>query len=190
MEKKHIQNITETDETVTITFGKSNPEPLQEIIDDANNKAVSDINFKPTDGMVEEAVKGLAWRKEHGRGGTQVAVARATSIKNRQNLSPDVVKRMYSFFSRHEVDKQAEGFSVGEDGYPSAGRIAWALWGGDAGFSWSKRKVEEIKREEEKGKEIMETKDKKIADKDYSSTKTEKFFRTATISKKRFRRKH
>ena len=184
MEKKHIQNITETDETVTITFGKSNPEPLQEIIDDANNKAVSDINFKPTDGMVTEAVKGLAWRKEHGRGGTQVAVARATSIKNRQNLSPDVVKRMYSFFSRHEVDKQAEGFSVGEDGYPSAGRIAWALWGGDAGFSWSKRKVEEIKREEEKGKDIMETKDKKIADKDYSSTKTEKFFRTATISKK------
>jgi HK97 family phage major capsid protein/HK97 family phage prohead protease len=48
---------------------------------------------------------------------------------------------MYSFFSRHEVDKQAEGFRPGEEGYPSNGRIAWALWGGDAGFSWSKDKV-------------------------------------------------
>ena len=89
-----------------------------------------EINTKPTDGMVSEAVKGLEWRKEHGRGGTEVGVARARDIKNRKELSFDTVKRMYSFFSRHEVDKKAEGFSPGEKGYPSAGRIAWALWGG------------------------------------------------------------
>ena len=35
-----------------------------------------------------------------------------------------------------------------EEGYPSAGRIAWALWGGDAGFAWSKRKVNEINNED------------------------------------------
>lgn len=98
-----------------------------------------DINTKPTDGMVSEAVKGLEWRKEHGRGGTEVGVARARDIKNRKELSFDTVKRMYSFFSRHEVDKKADGFSPGEKGYPSAGRIAWALWGGDAGFSWSRK---------------------------------------------------
>ena len=98
-----------------------------------------DINTKPTDGMVSEAEKGLEWRKEFGRGGTEVGVARARDIKNRKELSFDTVKRMYSFFSRHEVDKKAEGFSPGEDGYPSAGRIAWALWGGDAGFSWSRK---------------------------------------------------
>ena len=98
-----------------------------------------DISTKPTDGMVSEAVKGLEWRKEYGRGGTEVGVARARDIKNRKELSFDTVKRMYSFFSRHEVDKKAEGFSPGEKGYPSAGRIAWALWGGDAGFSWSRK---------------------------------------------------
>lgn len=98
-----------------------------------------DINTRPTDGMVSEAKKGLAWRKEHGRGGTEVGVARARDIQNRKELSFSTVKRMYSFFSRHEVDKKAEGFSPGEEGYPSAGRIAWALWGGDAGFSWSRR---------------------------------------------------
>jgi hypothetical protein len=98
-----------------------------------------DINTRPTDGMVSEAKKGLAWRKEHGRGGTEVGVARARDIQNRKELSFSTVKRMYSFFSRHEVDKKAEGFSPGEEGYPSAGRIAWALWGGDAGFSWSRK---------------------------------------------------
>ena len=98
-----------------------------------------EINTKPTDGMVEEARRGLEWREEYGRGGTQVGVSRARDIVNRRSLSIDTVKRMASYFARHEVDKQGEGFSQGEDGYPSAGRIAWALWGGDAGQSWANR---------------------------------------------------
>lgn len=102
------------------------------------------IDLKPTSGMKSEAQKGLDWRKEFNRGGTAVGVARARDIINGRELSPSTVKRMYSFFSRHEVDKQGQGFSPGEDGYPSAGRIAWALWGGDAGFSWSKKKTEQM----------------------------------------------
>jgi HK97 family phage major capsid protein/HK97 family phage prohead protease len=97
--------------------------------------------YKPTSGMKSEAQKGLDWRSEYGRGGTDVGIARARDIVNDRELSEDTVKRMYSFFSRHEVDKQAEGFRPGEDGYPSNGRIAWALWGGDAGLSWSRDKV-------------------------------------------------
>jgi len=122
-------------------------------LDDDNledDKAIADIDLSPTDGMVSEAIKGLEWRKEFGRGGTAVGVARATSIKNRERLSVSTVKRMHSFFSRHEVDKQAEGFNSGEEGYPSAGRIAWALWGGDAGQSWARKKRNQIEREEEK----------------------------------------
>ena len=107
-------------------------------------KDLQDIDTKPTKGMIEEAKKGLEWRREYGRGGTQVAVARATNIKNGDNLSFDTIKRINSFFARHEVDKKAEGFEIGEDGFPSAGRIAWALWGGDAGQSWAKKKVKEI----------------------------------------------
>jgi len=37
------------------------------------------------------------------------------------------------------VDKQGKGFNQGEEGYPSNGRIAWALWGGDPGQSWAKK---------------------------------------------------
>jgi HK97 family phage major capsid protein len=103
-----------------------------------------EINTSPSDGMVDEAERGLDWREEYGRGGTAVGVARARDIINGRDLSINTVKRMYSFFARHEVDKQAEGFSPGEEGYPSAGRIAWALWGGDPGFSWSKRIVKRL----------------------------------------------
>jgi len=95
--------------------------------------------YKPTSGMVSEARRGLEWRDEFNRGGTGVGIARARDIVNGKNLPLETVKRMYSFFSRHEVDKRAEGFSPGEKGFPSNGRIAWALWGGDAGYSWSRR---------------------------------------------------
>ncbi len=113
---------------------------------------------KPTEGMKVEARKGLAWREEYGRGGTRVGATRARQIIADENLSDETVKRMYSFFSRHEVDKQAEGFKQGEDGYPSNGRIAWALWGGDAGFRWSKSKVNQMKNED-RDLELLETRD-------------------------------
>lgn len=100
--------------------------------------------YSPTSGMKAEARRGLEWREEYGRGGTQVGVSRARDIVNGRNLSADTVKRMYSFFSRHEVDKQGQGFSPGEEGYPSAGRIAWALWGGDPGYSWSRKIAERL----------------------------------------------
>ena len=100
--------------------------------------------FKSTSGMKEEAKKGLAWRSEFNRGGTAIGVARARDIINDANLSLDTVKRMYSYFARHEVDKKGKGFYPSDDGFPSAGRIAWALWGGDAGQSWSRKIVKQM----------------------------------------------
>ena len=117
---------------------------------DEEVKALSDIDTTPSKAMSQEAQRGLDWRKKHNRGGTQIGVTRANQLVNRDNLSLDVVTRMHSYFSRHEVDKQGAGFSQGEEGYPSAGRIAWALWGGDAGQSWAKAKRAQIEREESK----------------------------------------
>jgi hypothetical protein len=94
--------------------------------------------YAPTDGMVAEARRGLEWRRAFGRGGTAVGVARARDIVNRRRMSRSVVARMASFFARHAVDKRAQGFRPGEPGYPSAGRIAWALWGGDPGVAFSR----------------------------------------------------
>ena len=119
--------------------------------DDANSdyRAISDIDFTPTQGMIDEAKKGKEWREEFGRGGTEVGLKTANMIIS-NSLTADRVTRMYSYLQRHEVDKQGEGFSPDEDGFPSAGRIAWALWGGDAAVKWSERKRNEIIAEEEK----------------------------------------
>jgi len=127
--------------------------------DEEEFKAISDVDLKPTSGMAAEAQKGLDWRKEFGRGGTNIGSTRASQLIKRENLSPDTVKRMYSFFSRHEVDKQGEGFKQGEKGYPSNGRIAWALWGGDAGYSWSTKKRNQLENEskEEIRKDVFST---------------------------------
>ena len=115
-------------------------------------KTLEDIDLKPTEQMAKVAEKALEWRKEFNRGGTDVGVARARNIKNRDNLSIDTVTRMHSYFSRHDVDKKAKGFDYGEEGFPSAGRIAWDLWGGDAGEKWSERKLKEIERVREANK--------------------------------------
>jgi len=102
---------------------------------------------RPTAGMRDEARQGLEWRREHGRGGTAVGVARARDIANGANLSDAVIARMASYFARHEVDKQGEGFRPGQPGFPSAGRIAWALWGGDPGQTWANAQMRRIRRE-------------------------------------------
>ena len=118
------------------------------------NVSGTEINLKPTDGMKTEAQRYKDWKKEGRAGGTQVAAVRATQILSGSELSPDVTLRMFSFFSRHEVDKKAEGFRPGEKGYPSKGRVAWAAWGGDAGFSWSRGKASAIKKARERGEPI------------------------------------
>ena len=105
--------------------------------------------------MAAEAKRGLEWREEFGRGGTRVGAIRANQIAKRENLSAETVKRMASYFARHEVDKKGEGFSQGEKGYPSAGRIAWALWGGDAGKAWANKIVKSMEQEKSAAAEML-----------------------------------
>jgi len=99
-----------------------------------------DVKFRPTEAMRTAAQRALDWKAEGFDGGTRIGLARANQIVNGEQLSEDTILRMYSFFSRHEVDKKAEGFNAGEEGFPSPGRVAWDLWGGDAGFRWSTSK--------------------------------------------------
>lgn len=93
----------------------------------------------PPEAAQQEAQRGLDWRREFGRGGTAVGIARARDITNAVDLPLDTVRRMRSYFARHEVDKDGEGFKPDEPGYPSNGRIAWALWGGDPARDWAER---------------------------------------------------
>lgn len=123
----------------------------------------TEIDLTPTAAMAAEAQRGLDWRAEFNRGGTSVGVARANQLVAREELSGETVRRMVSFFARHEVDKDAEGFSEGEEGFPSAGRIAWQLWGGDTGRAWAERKAAQLDRidEEADGEKFMTTMQRK-----------------------------
>lgn len=106
--------------------------------------AYDGIDFTPPQSVRAEAAKGLAWRREFGRGGTAVGIARARDLSNGVKISPDTARRMKAYFDRHQSDKQGEGWSPGDPGFPSNGRIAWALWGSDAGWSWSKKLVRQM----------------------------------------------
>jgi hypothetical protein len=103
--------------------------------------------YTPNAGMKSAARRALKW-KEDGKAtgaGTPVGWGRASDIVAGRSMSLDTVKRMYSFFSRHEVDKKGKDFYNTSN--PSNGRIMWDAWGGDAGFSWSRAIV---KRNEDK----------------------------------------
>ena len=101
--------------------------------------------YRPTSGMQSAARRAIKL-KEQGKAkgaGTAVGWTRAGQLVRGESLSLDTVKRMYSFFSRHEVDKKGKDWDNAEN--PSNGKIMWLAWGGDAGFSWSRKIVEREK---------------------------------------------
>lgn len=101
--------------------------------------------YKPTSGMQSAARRAIKL-KEQGKAkgaGTAVGWTRAGQLARGETLSLSTVKRMYSYFSRHEVDKKGKDWDNSEN--PSNGKIMWLAWGGDAGFSWSRKIVEREK---------------------------------------------
>jgi HK97 family phage portal protein len=96
--------------------------------------------FTPPQGVREEAQRAVKWIDEgHAGGGfTAVGRRRASQLANGSPVSREIIGRMASYFARHEVDKKGQGWSPDESGYPSPGRVAWAAWGGDPGWSWAK----------------------------------------------------
>jgi len=95
----------------------------------------SDGGYQPNAGMKAAARRALKWRDAGlaTGAGTPVGWGRASDIVAGRSMSLDTVKRMYSFFSRHEVDKKGKNWND-----PSNGKIMWNAWGGDAGFAWSR----------------------------------------------------
>lgn len=93
-------------------------------------------------GVQAEAKKALEWRKEYKRGGTPVGMNTARTLAKGGQVGIEKVRHIAKYFPRHEVDKKAKGYEMGEDGFPSNGRIAWALWGGDAAQRWASAIVE------------------------------------------------
>jgi hypothetical protein len=111
-------------------------------------KKYDHIDFTPPKDVQEAARRALevrATKPESQKGLTSVGIARARDLANGRKVSPETARRMYSYFTRHEVDKQSPKW----DDW-SKGRIAWGAWGGDPGFRWSSKLVNQMKRADER----------------------------------------
>lgn len=120
----------------------------------------SHIDFKPPSGVAQAAAKGLEYRrkaggegglsrKEASKEGIGSGVQRAANLKNRDNISPEVINQMVSFFARHEKNKSISEENRGTP-WNDKGYVAWLLWGGDAGQRWAnkiKRQMEAADKE-------------------------------------------
>ena len=124
-------------------FGEvEDPLPLLPEIAEA---ARADIDLRPTDDMAKAAQDALEIRRQKPaseRGMTSVGIARARDISNRSELSAETVKRMVSFFARHEIDKKGETWDEKGKGWQ-----AWHGWGGDAGREWANAKLKQIEND-------------------------------------------
>lgn len=112
----------------------------------AREKMPKTKTFIPPDYVAQRADLGLDLRKLFKRGGTAVGVARARDLKNRRPLTLRTLKRMKAYFDRHEVDLKAPAAQPGHKKYPSAGLIAWLLWGGDEGRKWAEREIRKAEK--------------------------------------------
>lgn len=100
---------------------------------------VAEQIFKPTLKMAANAKRGLKLREKFDRGGTDVGVKRAHQLAERGDVSVADLKAMHSYFARHAVVKDGKSHEWDSNDDPSAGFIAWLLWGGDAGKTWADR---------------------------------------------------
>ena len=112
-------------------------------------------SYKPPASAVKAAKKGLAQRKEWGRGGLSPSEAKSQGIDSgvtraRKIASGSVsrhdVRRM-SAFNRHRKNNRPD--KKMPDGGPTAGTIAWNLWGGTSGVNWAKKKSAAMNAESE-----------------------------------------
>jgi hypothetical protein len=115
--------------------------PVDTIEEDPIVASASDMYTIPK-GAQSEAKKALDWHAEHHRGGTPVGLNTARILAKGGQIGIAKVRHIAKYFPRHEVDKKGEGYTQGEKGFPSNGRIAWALWGGDVARTWSQSIVD------------------------------------------------
>ena len=91
----------------------------------------------PPADVAAAAKRGLDLREKFHRGGTSVGVHRAKQLADRRSVSLRDIVAMSAYFARHEVDKASTSHKWGDETNPSAGYIAWLLWGGEPGRRWA-----------------------------------------------------
>lgn len=105
------------------------------------------VDLKPTSEMISAFKRGLKLHEDgkSGKGLMPTTVAWARRAVAGDSMSEAKVRQMNAWFARHAVDKKPGWSDAGSE---TPGYVAWLLWGGDAGKSWSARKVEELDKKD------------------------------------------
>jgi len=131
---------------------KGHPQRTEKKAEALAPQKYSHIDFSPPQGAREAAERALevrASKPPSQRGMTDVGIARARDLKAGKDLSPETVRRMLAYFTRHEVDKQGETWDEQGKGWQ-----AWHGWGGDAGFAWARKVVKQMNSADDKSNSL------------------------------------
>ena len=117
-----------------------------------DNKAVENV----PDYIQKNAARGLELLEYAGSGLTDKTKREARDMANGK-ISDNKVVRMAAWFARHEGDldsEDADAYLSGDSDRPTAGQVAWLLWGGDLSksnkmraFNWAIKEAEKVKEE-------------------------------------------
>jgi HK97 family phage prohead protease len=101
------------------------------------------VNLTPPAYMRASARRGLEWHREGLSGdGIVDATIREARAMAEGNVTADKWVRLRAWISRHLVDMDAPANIPGNDGYPGAGAVAMALWGGGGSKRSAQRALE------------------------------------------------
>jgi hypothetical protein len=90
------------------------------------------------DGVSNNAKRGIELNeKQDNQCATQVGKVRAQQLANKEAISVETIKRMYSYLSRAEE-------YYDESDTTACGTISYLLWGGLAGKRWAESKLKEL----------------------------------------------
>lgn len=150
-----------------LSFSEDKKEYEQAYIEEFASR-YDELNFDIPKNVKENSLSGLELYKTHGVGGTSVSIATARHLTKNEKSNPEKIRSLLKYFSRH-IDDDLEDKS-------GKNWISWQLWGGNDGFSWSKKLVESMNKiderktsyfaqdEIENGKSIEKNKEENMSD--------------------------
>jgi hypothetical protein len=129
-----VFNLIETDKTQESEFEAI----LKEIqLWKRNIERIRMFNDYP-EAVSNNAKRGLELNEKNGnKCATRVGRLRATTLANRDTVSLEIIKRMYSYLSRAET-------YYNESDTSACGTISYLMWGGKAGLRWTESKLKEL----------------------------------------------
>jgi len=164
------QNSDKADPEAYCSVIKRKTEQAQQL-----SEAVEDVDTTPTDEIANIASEVLEKidDSEYDNDGcaTRTGLERANQLENQEDLSPDTINRMVSFFARHDGNQEVDDDA--DNKWEDCGFVAWQLWGGDAGREWAERKQEELEDAREEGLNDISEDDNSMTEQEEDNTEQE-----------------